>query len=524
MMGHVVFRADSALCMGSGHVMRCLSLAEILTKRGATCSFLTRAHKGHLADAIRARGYKVDLLPRGRPVLPEIDWLGVPVEVEQEQAKECLDRLDPAWVVLDHYGLGRDWVLRTCPEGARVLVIDDLANRAHQGDLLLDQTLGREPANYGPHWPAETGIMLGAGFCLLHPSFAALREAMSERVFSKGVGRVLVALGGMDAENVTGRIIDILGYQDDIGMTRIDVALGATAPHLDAVADGLAALTDVPTKLHVATPDMAQLMADSDLAIGAGGTMLWERCCLGLPTIALCLAENQRSGLAAAANAKAILLLEQDWEPALIDSIRSMVEPVTRQAVSSAAAQLVDGQGCARAALAMEALRLNCRPAGFKDAERLYHWRQTGLDPAMTLSGHQPSLVDHMTWFDQALADPSRRLLIIEENATPVGHVRLDTDPQKATRVSLLLDPEMRGTGRGAEVLWVGLAEGQRAGHTHFSAEIHQQNHASRKVFERLGFSLRGADAPFEFYDARCGDVGFPIITLSRQETTTHVL
>ncbi|MEL6618258.1 MAG: UDP-2,4-diacetamido-2,4,6-trideoxy-beta-L-altropyranose hydrolase [Pseudomonadota bacterium] len=509
---HVVLRADAAPHIGMGHVMRCLALADVLRDAGWRCGFIMRAFAGHAADLVEARGHAAHLLPQ--PEVEPQDWLGVAQGVEITEARDLLSDLSPEWVVLDHYGLGADWVRGAVPAGCKTLVIDDLANRAHAGALLVDQTLGRKPADYADLWPAGTPILVGAPFALLHPIFARRAMSMPDRAGTHGVGAVLLALGGMDADDVTSAVIEALGpLASSVGLRRLDVALGATAPHLDrvrATLDQIIGARSIPCTLHVGVPDMADLMAGADLAIGAGGTMLWERCCLGLPTVAMCLADNQRNGLSAARHAGAIDLLPRDWQTALPAALNRLAQPNARRDMSDSARQLVDGLGCKRIATTMSALDMRCRRATPADAQAVFDWRSIGVDPGMNRQQSTPSLSDHIAWFEQAVQDRTRHMLIIEDEAGPVGHVRLDVTSKATARVSIALAPQRRGLALGAPTLCAGLMAGQRAGLRRFAAEIHDRNAGSIAVFMQLGFVRHGTDGAFGLYTARVGQAALP--------------
>lgn len=308
----VAFRADASLEIGSGHVMRCLTLADALHEQGAQCHFLCREHPGHLCELIEGRGYKVHrLLPRKEtetgvdadfspePEPAHAPWLGASWAQDATACLPILTELAPSWLVVDHYALDHRWETAVLERlsGPRppLLVIDDLADRHHIADLLLDQNLGRQAADYRGLVPEACRVLAGPGYALLRPEFREWRAAsLSRRADKPRLQRLLINLGGVDKDNVTGQVLDALTACDLPDALQISVVMGATAPWLEDI-KAQAANLPWSTEVVVNVDDMARRMAEADLAIGAAGSTSWERCCLGLPTLMVVLAENQQA-------------------------------------------------------------------------------------------------------------------------------------------------------------------------------------------------------------------------------------
>lgn len=312
----VVFRADASLQMGSGHVMRCLTLADALKAKGAKCHFISRAHPGHLLDHIRQRGFEVNCLPAPAQEVQALgkiinasglstetvpihsDWLGCDWQTDAVQTADILVALQPDWLVTDHYALAQPWEAALKPHYKNLMVIDDLADRTHACDLLLDQNLGRLPNDYINLVPAACLVLTGPHYALLRPEFAELREySLWRRGNAPHLKQLLITMGGVDQTNATGQVLQALKSTALPADCRITVVMGSTAPWVDNNRE-LAGKMPWPTEVVVNVNDMAQRMAGSDLAIGAAGSTSWERCCLGLPTLIVVLADNQR-GIAA---------------------------------------------------------------------------------------------------------------------------------------------------------------------------------------------------------------------------------
>jgi UDP-2,4-diacetamido-2,4,6-trideoxy-beta-L-altropyranose hydrolase len=323
----IVFRTDASLYMGSGHVMRCLTLADALTAQGAQCSFISRAHPGHLLDLIRQRGYEVnellahtnqasdaikinylsELTTKPEPV--HAAWLGCNWLTDALTTAAVLAHIQPDWLVVDHYALDHRWESVLKPLCKKLMVIDDLADRVHCCDLLLDQNLGRQPQDYAGLVPVECQICIGPNFALLRPEFASLRSySLQRRQVTPVLQQLLINMGGVDQPNATGQVLQALMTCALPAECRITVVMGQTAPWLEQVRQ-LAAQMPWPTEVAVNVSDMAQRMADSDLAIGAAGGTAWERCCLGLPALVVVLAKNQQAGALALVAASAAQLV-----------------------------------------------------------------------------------------------------------------------------------------------------------------------------------------------------------------------
>lgn len=351
----VVFRADASLQIGSGHVMRCLTLADVLKQRGAECHFLCRAHVGHLIELIRSKGHVVHVLPC-KPECPvdsdgpaHAAWLGATQEQDAQACRSILQVLEPEWLIVDHYGLDARWETALRPFCRRLMVIDDLADRPHDCDLLLDQNLGRRASDYESLTPAKCTVLAGPQYALLRPEFAAQREYSLKRREHPRLRNLLITMGGVDQPNATGRVLETLKdcpLPDDC---RISVVMGAQAPWLEQVRATTAEMP-WPSEVLVNVADMAQRMADCDLAIGAAGSTSWERCCLGVPTLMVVLAGNQTSIGNALHRSEAAVLVgspsDELFEERCLAVLSELMESDGRLGImSGAAADVTNGMG-----------------------------------------------------------------------------------------------------------------------------------------------------------------------------------
>jgi len=348
----IVFRADAGVDIGIGHVMRCLTLADHLAKRGHRCRFVSRERPGHMGAQILARGHEVSLLP---PTADGSGWLGTDQDLDVAATLAVLGDAPVDWFVTDNYAIDSAWEQRARSRARHILAIDDLADRNHDCDLLIDQTLGRDAADYSGLVPAHATCLVGAGVALLRPRFAQLRDSLPDRQIGV-VRRLLVSLGGSDAANVTTDVLEAIDRCRWPEGIEVQVVLGNANPWIASVRQR-AARSPWAVEVVVDTPDMAELMAASDLAIGAAGTTSWERCCLGLPTIVVIAADNQRKIAAALAGAGAAISLE--ISDRLVEDLAVTLASLAGDAMgvsamSERASALVDGLGCERVAAAME--------------------------------------------------------------------------------------------------------------------------------------------------------------------------
>lgn len=351
----VAFRADASLQIGTGHVMRGLTLADALRERGAQSTFICRPHAGHLLDLIQQRGHTAKALaPADDAFTAAADpchakWLGTDWASDAAQTQHAMGEQVLDWLVVDHYALDRRWEQTMRPHTRRLMVIDDLADRPHDCDLLLDQNLGRQAKDYGGLLSRHTQTLIGPAYALLRPEFAQWREHSLQRRTQLKLKNLLITMGGVDQANATGQVLDALTHCEMPADLRITVVMGPTAPWLAQVQAQATAMPR-PTQVLAGVNNMAQLMAESDLCIGAAGGSAWERCALGLPTVVLILAANQHSG------AMALQSHEAAWVAAdaqqLMTQMSALFNKETQKAAlqktSLAAAKLAAGNGASQ--------------------------------------------------------------------------------------------------------------------------------------------------------------------------------
>jgi UDP-2,4-diacetamido-2,4,6-trideoxy-beta-L-altropyranose hydrolase len=308
---NVAFRTDSSLQIGYGHLMRCLTLADELRQHGADIVFVCREHPGNMIGLIEAKGYSVVRLTQTEAEYVEAPedlahaaWLGVAWQQDASDTITAVRDVHPQWLIIDHYALDRRWEQMLRPYVGKIMAIDDVADRPHDCDLLLDQNLyeGME-TRYDNLVPKSCHKLLGPKYALLRPEFAAARKNLRER--DGQVKRVLVSFGGVDPTNETEKALQALTGNDL--QFDVDVVVGGGNLHKEQI-QKICAAND-RFHYHCQVDNMAELMAAADLAIGAGGATTWERCFLGLPSIVLVLADNQKQAAEYLATLDILILL-----------------------------------------------------------------------------------------------------------------------------------------------------------------------------------------------------------------------
>ena len=362
MTPRAVFRADASLALGSGHIARCLTLAAELVSHGWRCSFVCRNHMGNMIDQIKQQGHEVVTIAvttrHANSDERAVDWLGGTWQEDAQATLGALAGEQADWIVVDHYALDSRWERAVSPAAKRLLAIDDLADRSHAAHVLLDQNLGRLREHYVSLVDDHCNILAGTGFALLRPEFAAARDNSLRRRAQAPARRILVSMGGVDQANATSIVLETLAKCPLPEDSAITVIMGACAPWAEAVR-AIAKRMPVPTKVLTAVDDMARHVTDSDLAIGAAGGSAWERASLGLPTLLVVLADNQRAGAAAMSKwgAGRVVGDVADIAIELPKAIAAFADVNVLHAMSAAAAALVDGCGVQRVVAAMEACR-----------------------------------------------------------------------------------------------------------------------------------------------------------------------
>ena len=346
----VVFRVDSSSMIGSGHLVRCLAIGAELGSCGATVMYVCRDHRGAAMDIARAAGFSVAQLHSFGQSTGYADQGGLNGVSETQDVDETISRLPPVvdWVLVDHYSCGHVWERAMRPHCRHLAVIDDLG-RNHSCDLLIDPNWHgrRTQERYAGRLDATTRTLLGPAYALLNADFSKHRITPNDR--RKPVQRVLVYFGGSDQYGLSALALSVLATSEFAGL-KVDVVLGATNTNWESVRAEAAKRTEVAVYEHLQS--LAPLLAQADLAIGAVGGTTWERMCLGVPTLAAIIADNQTETASDIAEEGLIELLgpaAKVTAETLANGLRKLLNsPERRQHMADNGQELVDGRGVSR--------------------------------------------------------------------------------------------------------------------------------------------------------------------------------
>lgn len=488
-----LIRADASLQIGSGHIMRCLTLAHKLRQHHHRVAFITRAHQGHLADTIRQQGFDCILLPLPdhattsaqpqrqpepacnelppsppAPAIPHAAWLATSQAQDITDCAPHIRALAPDWIICDHYALAAAW--QTAARAlchSKIMVIDDLHDRTHDADLLLDQNHAHTAADYAPLVPPSCRILTGTRYALLRDEFAQHRTislhqratppARQPETALPHSQNILINLGGVDKDNHTLAVLQALSAYVSGSLKalpiRATIIMGATAPHLASV-QRYAATAPYPGQVIANAHNMAELMTQATWAIGAAGSTSWERCALGVPTLLLTIADNQRSIAAQLQRAGAALALEasQIHSPAFQATLTHLMQPENQHRLSQAAAQLCDAHGAERVAQHIAQLttapQAQLRPATAADCHLIHTWRNHPSIRCMMFNPDPIPLPQHQTWFAAQLTNPNFKMYIYTLGGIPQGYGSLKRIAPHAYEWGFYLAPSCpRGNG-----------------------------------------------------------------------------
>jgi UDP-2,4-diacetamido-2,4,6-trideoxy-beta-L-altropyranose hydrolase len=475
----VAFRVDASAEMGSGHLMRCLALADALRERGTETLFVTSAAGRPWRSLLRQHGHTVAALP-GDATEPDRD---------ASETHAALKEMPlPDWLVVDQYGLGIEWESSMRTSCGRIFAIDDIG-RSHDCDLLLDQNVLDNEHAYENLVPPSCKRLLGPRYALLRAEF--LKERANCVVRDGAVKRVLINFGSSDPTHEIGKTLEAFLAAPLDESVCADVIFGPANSNAETILQRYAGNRRLNLQAH--TKRMAAVMAEADLAIGAGGVSMWERACSGLPSIVVTVADNQQAGAEWLAAQGGHLLLGNSKTITARHIAQALGclagNPWLRARFARTGAALVDGRGCDRVAGRLLGGEIELRPATSADCDLTYAWRHAEISRRYSGDDKDFSFESHRQWFAEMTADPSRIMLIGEANREPVGVLRFDFRGAEAV-VSIYLVPGRHGMGWGESLLESG-ADWLRVHRKEIDtirSRVRSGNHASLAVFGRAGY------------------------------------
>lgn len=490
----IFIRVDSGTAIGTGHVIRCLTLAARLREKDENIIFLCKPHAGNIINFIETSGFKVIILsePEFEGGIVESSWIGTSLEMDAAECRKIMEQITEkaSLLVIDHYSIDKTWQTILRPVCDKIFMIDDLANRKHDCDILLDQNFYlNKDERYQNLVPDHCKVFAGPAFALLRPDFF---EATKNYKFSADVKNLLVFFGGVDAAGMTLKMAEILKDYPHIHSRFIVGAANKDKDKIKALAEQEPYYT-----IYHHISDMSTKMSECDAAIGAGGTTLWERACIGLPSLIVSIANNQTKICEDMATAGHILYAGEATRlkdaslrhlTAVFLENRFLRESLHRHSVS-----LIPGKTEALMKALVGGTRnapsVTLRAARIDDTDTVYEWRNHPDTRRFSGNGEPLNYEDHVKWFAKAVNDTNRMLLVAENAGQGVGFLRYDFLPD-STMISIFLNPEQNGKGYGTAILKTGEIYLQASGRDYapLVAEILPGNHASEKLFTKCGY------------------------------------
>lgn len=481
----LVVRADANVAIGTGHVMRCLALAQAWQDAGGGVVFAMAQSNPAIDERLRSEGVeivKVDLSSGGTGDVAQL------AEVARVHRAN--------WVAVDGYQFDADYQRSVKDAGLKLLFIDDTGHAAHyHANLILNQNAHASEGLYCQREPCSR-LLLGPRYAMLRREFAAWRGWQREIV---PIGRkVLVTMGGSDPDNITLRVIRAI-FLVAVEKLEATVIAGGSNPHIESLEHAASHQAGRIRLLRDAT-NMSELMAWADVAISAAGTTCWEICFLGLPGILIDVAPNQRP-VAQELGRKAIAIHLGSAETVVPEEIAAKLESLLlsgelRAAMSECSRKMVDGLGAERVVSAMRGGSLRLRPAEERDCRQLWDWAN---DPAVRNASFSQAPIPwerHQAWFAGKLKDASCLILIAEDDSgRAVGQFRVDRRSSQEGEIDVSLSSDFRGAGSGSRFIDLGVRNVfETTGVERVHAFIRPENRASLRAFEGADFKKLGEE------------------------------
>lgn len=480
----LIVRANANTHIGTGHLMRCLALAQGWKARGGQTMFITSCESDSLRQRLSDEGFQVITVARSYP--DPADW---------KATSEVLAVHPGAWVVLDGYHFDESYQQRVKEAGHRLLVIDDMARLEHYyADIVLNQNLHAAQLNYSCE--SYTRLLLGTRYVLLRREF--LKWRAWRREIPESARKVLVTLGGGDPDNVTLKVIRAL-QQVDVEGLEVAVVVGAGNPHFGELQSAIRN-PQLAIRLIQNVTDMPELMAWANVAVSAAGSTCWELAFMGLPSLLLALAENQRfvAEQMDATGAARGLGWHKDLTPDKIaQSITGLLTDLQeRLEMARCSRGLVDGEGSGRVLMRLEDQRLRLKPVRDEDCRLLWEWANDPEVRSMAFSSEPILWEEHVQWLTRKLREPTCFLFVaLDDQDTPVGQVRFDIDKGEEANIDVSIDRSKRRSGHGSLLINRAVEEIFRVAPVEtVHALIKPHNKGSIKAFEKAKFRRLGME------------------------------
>ena len=475
--GTMLIRCDADVAIGTGHVMRCLALAQAWQDAGGYAIFAMAEATPAVEERLRSEGFEV--------VRPSVR---IGSGADAREFALLARKHTVSWVVVDGYEFGSEYQATLKSLGLKLLFIDDNGHAGHySADFVLNQNAHASEAFY-PSRDQSTRLLLGPRFAMLRREFTAWRGW--KRDIPPVARRILVTMGGSDPDNVTQRVVEAISSEGEFEAT---VVVGGSNPHLARLHE-FVGVERRPVRLVENATNMPELIASADVAVAGAGTTSWEMSFLGLPALLIVLADNQQ-GIADELGKHQIAgylgRYSEVNQITIAAELRNLANsPIRRRIMSDRGRVLVDGYGSLRVVAALRREALSIRRVEKGDCKLLWEWANDPVARGASFSIEDIPWDEHVEWFQGKLNDDNCRIFVaLDASTVPVGQIRFDKHGADDADIDIIVDSRFRGLGYASRLIDLGTSWAfTEWGLKQLNAFIKHENVASAKAFERAGF------------------------------------
>ena len=435
----VVFRCNASNSIGGGHIYRCLTFADtIIQQLNWNCIFIIDEGGLDIVSNLKSSQHTIFEIPKKE--IQNVEYL---ISILPSGCK---------WLIVDHYELSKSWEMACSVWAENIFVIDDIPKREHACNILMDSSILRIRDHYSKLVPSETSTLFGPEYALLRPEFFYKRKESIDRRKSPHLKQILISFGATDRFGLS--LIALKAVIESKLNLKVDLVLPAKHKDLKKIKDVINN-TDISINYYFNVNNMAELMCKADLAIGALGISSWERCCLGLPTLAIASSDNQEDNQLGLLKYGAIKVVNGEKKD-LIDIITNKLVNLSNrdlENMSLNASKLSQGLGRFRLVaelsppISKDGKIIRLRRANINDMDVLYLWQTNSKTRRFFHNSDIPNYDEHKKWFKEKLNMVDCFFEIILHGEIPAGVVQLDKVSEDSYKVSLYIAPDKYGLG-----------------------------------------------------------------------------
>jgi len=486
----IAFRVDKSELVGSGHFYRSLNIAKVLKKKKINVKFICK--KNNLTKDIKKE------LKENKINLNEIDYKKNPLNEDANQTIKILKKNKTKLLIVDNYNLNYKWESSVKKYVNKLLVIDDLANRKHNCEILLDQNYVENFANrYKKYINKNCRTFLGPRYVLLNPNFSKIKK----KIKKNKVKNIFIFFSSSFQKKLTGIIYNVF-KKKKFKELKINFIVGHSSNKNKLIKK----FKNENYKTYIFKKNIINLMKKSDLAIGAGGSNSWERISLGLPSLAICLSDNQKSICSYLKKKKLIIYLGESKDvnvKKIENEVTKAIRNISKlRKISSSGQTIIDGKGSLRISELISPTnekKLELRLAKKEDCFDYFQWINDPKVRKNSFISRKIKLNEHKKWFYKKIKNKKSKLYILEASKLPVGQIRFDFESSEIL-VDYSLDPIVRERGWGQKLIKLGMKKLKKKSKNNFLAKVKPFNYPSVSTFTKLGFERKNLNNKIYFY------------------------